>query len=321
MAEFGKERSARAQAAFEANLAGIHAQNAQNDWVAGEASPSPLALGQLSWAKLALGALTAQLLLAGVNQFTDMTAAQFKGYYQGYVANMPVDERVSTAPADFLNAKVEDLATSVDWRTAQSPKGGPAMTPVKDQGGCGSCWAFSATESIESDIAIETGTLLELAPQEFVDCVPNPEECGGTGGCQGATAELAFNYTMTAGQILNKDYTYTAHTGQCKLKKLPATAAGIKSFVKLPINEYAPLLAAVNKQPISISVDASKWQTYEGGVFKGCPTSTSETVDIDHAVQLVGYGTDAGTDYFIVRNSWTNHWGEKGCACPSPPAR
>jgi len=248
-----------------------------------------------------------------------MTAAQFKGYYQGYVANMPVDERVSTAPEDILNAKVEDLATSVDWRTAQSPKGGPAMTPVKDQGGCGSCWAFSATESIESDIAIETGTLLELAPQEFVDCVPNPEECGGTGGCQGATAELAFNYTMTAGQILNKDYTYTAHTGQCKLKKLPATAAGIKSFVKLPINEYAPLLAAVNKQPISISVDASKWQTYEGGVFKGCPTATSETVDIDHAVQLVGYGTDAGTDYFIVRNSWTNHWGEKGCACPSRP--
>ena len=90
-----------------------------------------------------------------------MTAAQFKGYYQGYVANMPVDERVSTAPEDILNAKVEDLATSVDWRTAQSPKGGPAMTPVKDQGGCGSCWAFASTATIESYYAMSTDELEE----------------------------------------------------------------------------------------------------------------------------------------------------------------
>jgi len=214
-----------------------------------------------------------------------------------------------------LTATPETLADSVDWRTASSPKGGPVLTPVKNQGGCGSCWAFSATESIEADIAIETGTLPVLAPQEFVDCVPNPEQCGGTGGCQGATAELAFNYTMSKGHISAEEYKYTGASGQCKLDKLPKTTAGIKNFVKLPINEYAPLLAAVTKQPISISVDASKWQMYEGGVFTGCPVAKTETVDIDHAVQLVGYGggtQDADLPYFIVRNSWSAAWGEKG---------
>ena len=177
---------------------------------------------------------------AGVNQFTDMTAADFKSYYQGYVNNMPVDERVSNAAADILSATPESLADAVDWRTTKSPKGGPVLSAVKNQGGCGSCWAFSATESIEADIAIETGTLPILAPQEFVDCVPNPEQCGGTGGCQGATAELAFNYTMTKGQILETDYKYTGQTGQCKLDKLPPTTATIKSFVKLPINKCVP---------------------------------------------------------------------------------
>ena len=183
-----------------------------------------------------------------------MTAAQFKGYYQGYVANMPVDERVSTAPADILNAKVEDLATSVDWRTAQSPKGGPAMTPVKDQGGCGSCWAFSATESIESDIAIETGTLLELAPQEFVDCVPNPEECGGTGGCQGATAELAFNYTKASGMPLESDLPYKGRDAACPTYKPAVTLDG---YVKLPANSADALettLATVG--PVAVNVAA-----------------------------------------------------------------
>jgi len=243
---------------------------------------------------------------------TDMTKDEFTSFYRGYVANMPGTLQVSNAPSEIRNAKVEDFADSVDWRTAQSPKGGPALSPVKNQGGCGSCWAFSATESIESNIAIETGTLPDLAPQQFVDCVPNPLQCGGTGGCQGATAELAFNYTIGAGgQVPNSEYKYTAATGKCKFDKLPAPKVSIKSYVKLPINEYAPLIAAVTKQPISISVDAAVWQSYEKGVFTGCPHGKTDNVDIDHAVQLVGYGTDV-KPYFIVRNSWGPGWGESG---------
>ena len=176
-----------------------------------------------------------------------MTAAQFKGYYQGYVANMPVDERVSTAPEDILNAKVEDLATSVDWRTAQSPKGGPAMTPVKDQGGCGSCWAFSSTQSVESAVFMATGKLPVLAPQEFVDCIPNPNSCGGTGGCSGSTEEYGFAWAMIYGQALDSTYNYTARTGkECLLgKEGRVPVAGVSNFVKLPSNDYASLMSAL----------------------------------------------------------------------------
>ena len=110
-------------------------------------------------------------------------------------------------------------------------------------------------------------------------------------GCQGATAELAFNYTMSKGQILDTEYKYTGQTGSCKLDKLPKPTFGIKNFVKLPINEYAPLLAAVAKQPISISVDASKWQMYEGGVFTGCPVAKTETAGCEGGGPL-GTGLD-----------------------------
>jgi cathepsin L len=283
LVEFSKSRSAKSESTFLANLAKIHAHNARNE----------------TWT-------------AGVNQFTDMTAEEFKAYYAGYVPNMPGTLKVSNAPADILEAKAEDFAASVDWRSKESPKGGKVLTDVKNQGGCGSCWAFSATESIEADVAIETGTLPDLAPQQFVDCAPNPLQCGGTGGCQGATAEIAFNYTIAAGGQEGADvYKYTAHTDTCKFDKLPKPKFSIKSYVKLPINKYDPLIAAVNQQPISISVDASRWSMYERGVYTGCPHGIIATVDIDHAVQLVGYGTDV-KPYFIVRNSWGPTWGEEG---------
>ena len=93
----------------------------------------------------------------------------------------------------------------MDWRT----KG--VTTPVKNQGGCGSCWAFSATEVFESAVAIQTGSLLTLSPQQLVSCAPNPDECGGSGGCQGSTQWLAFNYTIAAGGMTSEaQYPYTA---------------------------------------------------------------------------------------------------------------
>jgi len=98
---------------------------------------------------------------------------------------------------------------SMDWRT----KG--AVTPVKNQGGCGSCWAFSATETIESAYAVASGKLLELAPQTFVDCVKNPLSCGGTGGCEGATMELAFNLTIQQGIALESDMPYKGRDAEC----------------------------------------------------------------------------------------------------------
>ena len=115
-------------------------------------------------------------------------------------------------PSDFpvlSLPRLEANPASLDWRT----KG--AVSPVKNQGGCGSCWAFSATESVESHYQIASGKLLELAPQTYVNCVKNPNGCGGTGGCEGATMELAFNLTMTSGIALESDIPYKGTDQTC----------------------------------------------------------------------------------------------------------
>ena len=188
------------------------------------------------------------------------------------------------------------------------------VSPVKNQGGCGSCWAFSATESIESNVALATGKLPVLAPQELVDCVTNPKHCGGTGGCEGATQPLGFAYVKSHGMAASSTYPYTAHDGKCSYSKSDEVA-GIKSFVRLPTNNYTALMHAVaTVGPIAISVDAEPWSFYSHGVFDGGAFSKKCGTTIDHAVQLVGYGTDdaSGKDYWLVRNSWGEGWGESG---------
>lgn len=271
LAEFPiKIKSVASQQIFEANLAKIHEHNAKG----------------LSWRE-------------GVNQFTDMSAAEFKQYKGkvptgGAARALPV---VATLPAG--------LPVHVDWRDRG------AVTPVKNQGGCGSCWAFSATSSIESAVFMATGKLPVLAPQELVDCAPNPHQCGGTGGCSGSTEEYGFAYAMLHGMAADSTYNYTAKTGAaCLLNKAGRVpVAGVTNFVKLPSNDYNSLMAAIaTVGPISISVDAS-WGGYESGVYMGCDSSKTT---IDHAVQLVGYGTESGKDYYLVRNSWGDAWGEDG---------
>jgi cathepsin L len=265
--EFGGTGEAHSRSTFEANLAKIHAHNAKG----------------LSWTE-------------GVNQFTDMSEeefARFKGkLFNGHDSELP---RMKYS----AGIAVEDLPASIDWRD----KG--AVTPTKNQGGCGSCWAFSATESVESAVFMSTGTLLELAPQELVDCIPNPNSCGGTGGCSGSTEEYGFAWAMIYGMANASTYNYTAKTGkECLLGEDGRDAvAGVSNFVKLPSNDYGSLMQAIaTVGPVSISVDAS-WGSYEKGVYGGC--SKNHTM-IDHAVQLVGYGTEDGQDYFLVRNSWVS---------------
>lgn len=230
----------------------------------------------------------------GVNQFTDMTLDEI-GRFKGY------KKHTGDAPqAPDLTVAVEQLPDSVDWRT----KG--VVTPVKDQGGCGSCWAFSSTEVIESHAAIASGKLEVLSPQQLVSCAPNPDKCGGTGGCQGSTQPVAFQYVETAGMTTDASYPYTARTGTCDPDKVKPVVS-IKSHVVLPLNDYSSLLKAVaTKGPIAISV-AADWFGYEEGVYDGDCGST-----IDHAVTLDGYGSENGKDYWLVRNSWGAGWGEGG---------
>jgi len=240
-----------------------------------------------------------------VNKFSALTPSEFKAEIQGYDKSGKFSAlRNAATPADLSqHVAVEALPPSVDWRT----KG--VVTPVKDQGQCGGCWTFSAAETIESAVAIATRKLLVLSEQELIDCVPNPEQCGGTGGCSGATQELAFNQTIVEGLALESTYPYKAQTGRCP-NPPPKAAATITGFVTLPFNNYSALMNAVAMVgPIAISAAAEPWQTYESGVF-----SSNCGADVDHAIQLVGYGHDdtAGLDYYLVRNSWSSSWGENG---------
>jgi len=189
--------------------------------------------------------------------------------------------------------------TSVDWRTK-----GNVVTKVKNQGGCGSCWAFAATETMESHYAIASGKLLTLAPQAYVNCVKNPNSCGGTGGCEGATAELGYNTSKTLGLPLESDLPYQGADGACKPYKAAVKNTG---YVKLPANDATALETAVTtKGPIAITAAAEPWMLYGGGVFAGCTGDSG--ADLDHGIQVVGYTPT----YWIVRNSWGPTWGEKG---------
>jgi len=241
----------------------------------------------------------------GVNQFSALTKAEFKSQTAGYNKRQRAALREFSSPAPLSShVSVADLPASVDWRT----KG--VVTPVKDQGQCGGCWSFSAAETMESAVAIATGTLEVLSEQQLIDCTPNPNQCGGTGGCSGATQELAFNYTIAAGGLsLEKDYPYTAQTGTCQTSRIKP-AGQISSYVTLPFNNYTALMNGVALVgPMAISAAAEPWQSYESGVF-----SSDCGADVDHAIVLEGYGHDdtANLDYYLVRNSWSAGWGEQG---------
>lgn len=228
-----------------------------------------------------------------VNQFADMTEEEFQTRLGRKSGRFP--GRLS----GLRTASPQELPAAVDWRA----KG--VVTPVKNQGSCGSCWAFAAIETVESALAVETGSAPPvLAPQAYVSCMANPDKCGGTGGCSGAIAELAFNYTIANGVPLESDYAYTASDSPCK-SFTPAVT--VTDFVVLPANDANALSTALAKVgPISVSVAASQFSLYGGGIFNGCTGQTGAI--INHAVQAVGYAED----YWLIRNSWGANWGENG---------
>jgi cathepsin L len=215
-------------------------------------------------------------------------------------------------PENFVVKPLKDLPTSVDWRSSG------AVSTVKDQGHCGSCWAFASTATIESHVALATGLMFDLSVQQMAMCAPNPDHCGGIGQCEGSTAELAFDYvTGSDGMYQEYQYPYESYYGtdyDCRsdIPKSSLPVATIDGYVKLPDNNYTMLMNAVaNVGPVAINVDASTWHAYESGVFNGC---NQDTPDVNHVVVTIGYGTDetSGEKYWIVRNSWSANFGEAG---------
>eukprot|EP00250_Pteridium_aquilinum_P006407 c16344_g1_i1 orf=145-1239(+) len=238
----------------------------------------------------------------GLNRFADLTLEEFKRTHLGF-------RRRSAAPPDNVlrqrrSACRSHPPSSIDWRQHG------AVTLVKDQGSCGSCWAFSSVGAIEGAHAIATGKLVSLSEQELVSCALS------NNGCDGGLMDPSFEWVIKNGGINTEDgYPYVSGNGRrsiCSLLKIMKKTVSIDSYVDVTPNDENALMCAVAQQPVSVAINAAGYdfQLYAGGVFSG--TCSDDPNDIDHAVLVVGYGSENGKDYWIVKNSWGEQWGLDG---------
>jgi len=234
-----------------------------------------------------------------LNKFSDLTPEEFKlKHLMKTPVNTPKENR------DVLKPTVTAPPTKFDWRTQG------AVTPVKDQGQCGSCWAFSATETIESSWILAKKTnatnFKPLGPQQIVDCDDSD------GGCDGGNPPTAYDYVVSAGGMETEaDYPYTATDGTCAFKK-EKVYVSIDSwkYGTTQDDETTMVNNLVSYGPLSICVDAEYWQDYSSGVMGAYDCCW--WCQLDHCVQLVGYDTTASTPFYYVRNSWGTDWGMNG---------
>jgi len=230
----------------------------------------------------------------GHNEFSDLSWEQFSSQHLGLA--LPVD--VQEMKTDFSLLNATNLAAELDWVA----KG--AVTPVKNQARCGSCWTFSTTGAVEGAFQIATGVLLSLSEQELVSCSHE-----GGNGCQGGLPYKAVEWIEDHPLCLESDYPYTSgggSNGVCKTSCAGKVKVG--GVYNVPRDERA-LMAALNRGPVSIAIEADRraFQGYRGGVLDNSACGTQ----LDHAVLLVAYGTD-GKDYWKIKNSWGPSWGEGG---------
>jgi C1A family cysteine protease len=229
----------------------------------------------------------------GVNQFTDLTPEEFKAQFVG-----GLKQDVGSYGCKTYSSSASGAPSSMDWRS----KG--AVTSVKNQGQCGSCWTFSSTGAIEGAWAISKGALINLSEQELVDCAGLKY---GSNGCNGGQMEGAFKFVIENGQCELSSYPYTAVDGTCQKC---ASVVHMSSCSDVKPNDQVSLKGAVAQQPVSIAIEADTkyFQSYSGGIL----TSSSCGTNLDHGVLIVGYGEDNGQKYWLVKNSWGTTWGDKG---------
>jgi len=244
-----------------------------------------------------------QAFFLKMNNFGDQLHHEIITSYHGYQhdTKKKLKER-NIVGASYISPAHLTLPPSLDWRT----KG--AVTPVKSQGQCGSCWSFSATGALEGQHFRKTGVLLSLSEQNLVDC----SRSYGNHGCNGGLMDYAFQYVKDNGGLDTElSYPYEGKEGKCRFNRKNIGAVGF-GFVDLPEGDEEKLmeaLAAVG--PIAIAIDASHetFQFYSHGIYTEPDCKPDE---LDHAVLLVGYGTEKGRDYWLVKNSWGTTWGEDG---------
>ncbi|KAK8963389.1 Xylem cysteine proteinase 1 [Platanthera guangdongensis] len=238
----------------------------------------------------------------GLNEFADLSHDEFKNMYLGLKAGST--RRLGSISSNdrsghFMYEDAVDLPKSVDWRK----KG--AVAPVKNQGACGSCWAFSTVAAVEGINQIMTGTLSSLSEQELIDC-----DKPYNSGCSGGLMDYGFQYIISSGGLhTEEDYPYLMEEGTCDGQRGGLQTVTISGYEDVPENDEVRFLKALAHQPVSVAIEGSgrDFQFYTGGVFDG-PCGA----ELDHGVTAVGYGSSKGQDYVIVKNSWGSKWGEKG---------
>jgi cathepsin L len=227
-----------------------------------------------------------------INANADMTVTEMM-HRNGYRQNDKRGQGVKLVSVDAL-------PDSVDWRT----KG--YVTGVKDQGQCGSCWSFGTTGTLEGQWFKKTGNLVSLSEQNLVDCDTDWDM-----GCNGGLPTYAYKYIIKNGIDTEESYPYTARDGNCKFN--PANVgANMTDFVEVAQDDEDALKTAVaNIGPIAVGIDAShfSFQLYSGGIYDEPRCSSTR---LDHAVLVIGYGTENGKDYWLVKNSWGKSWGIDG---------
>ena len=242
----------------------------------------------------------------GHNAFSGMSSDEFAEHMHFGLNREMI---ASSAPALMQGFEsVVSVPASVDWRT----KG--AVTPVKNQQQCGSCWSFSTTGALEGIYAIKRANLVSFSEQQLVDC--DYIRAGGTSlGCNGGDMQSAMEWIgKNNGLCTEQAYPYVSGTtqtnGPCQKTCSIVSGSDISTTVSVSANSDSAMMTALAQQPVSVAIEAdqSSFQLYKSGVFTGsCGTN------LDHGVLLVGYGTMNGLDYYILKNSWgSSSWGDQG---------
>ena len=233
----------------------------------------------------------------GITKFSDLTPQEFRNTYLNLKVTL-LDQ--IKAQSSAYQTSFEAAPAEFDWRKQA------AVGDVKDQGSCGSCWAFSTVANLEGLYAIKNKKQVVLSEQQLVDCDTDQDN-----GCNGGLMEDAFRYVQEHGLALSSDYKYTGRDGTCK-------ASRVKSAIAIKGQHFAPdqdeeniKKMLVETGPLSIAVNAEPLQFYDGGILNA-DASECDPQALNHGVAIVGYGSENGQAYWIIRNSWGPNWGEKG---------
>jgi len=240
-----------------------------------------------------------------LNQFGDMNGDEFRKYIHGPSGSCVRPSKTEIPPGSKIVKTIQDpnAPTSIDWTNYN---GKDYVTPVKNQGSCGSCWAFATTGSLECRYAINQGTLTSLSEQQLVDC----SDSYGNYGCDGGWWYNAYKYIEAVGGLCTEtEYPYKGVDGTCKQSSCGTYYDKMSNYASVTADDENALLnaAATGCVAVGVEADQSSFQFYRSGILTGkCGTN------IDHGVLVVGYGATNGVDYWKVKNSWGTSWGQQG---------